>query len=122
MLGTAILFGLAVGLGLVLLIIPGIIIALMWWPTYFLVADKKAGVIESFSVAARITQNNWGTAILIVLLGMGINLLGLLAFCIGILFSMPLVWLLSAIAYLMMAGQIPLQPVYGQYVQPTPKW
>ncbi len=112
-------------LGLLLLIVPGIIVLLMWWPCYYLVVDRKAGIIESFSVAAKVTQGNWGTAILIWLLSAGIMILGCLALCIGILFAQPLISMLYAVAYFMMSGQIPVQPAYGQpgqYGQPAPKW
>ena len=38
-------------------------------------------------------------------------LIGCFALCIGILFAAPLVSLLWAVAYLMMAGQISTQPL-----------
>ena len=31
----------AIGIGFLLLIVPGILLLLMWWPYYFLIADKK---------------------------------------------------------------------------------
>jgi hypothetical protein len=93
------------------LIVPGIILILMFWPTYYLVVDQKAGIIESFSVAMRITQGNWGTAFVLALLSLGISLLGCAALCIGLLFAAPLVTMIWAVAYLMMSGQLPQQ--YG---------
>jgi hypothetical protein len=127
LLGFSILYGLAVTLGFVLLIVPGILLLLMWWPAYYLVLERKAGVIDSFSVVQTITKNNWGTAFVMALLSFGIMLLGLLALCIGVLFAAPLVSAMWATAYLMMSGQ--LSP-YGQQQlpsqfggQPTPgKW
>jgi len=124
-LGAGILFGIAFFFGILLLIVPGIILALMWWPYYYLVADKKAGVFESFSLASRVTQNNWGTACLLFLLSMGISILGCLACGIGILFAAPLVATMWGVAYLMMSGQIPALPASGQYKptpQPAPQW
>ncbi len=119
-LGGAILMGLAVGFGLLLLIVPGVILALMWWPTYYLLVEKKTGVFESFSVAAKISQGNWGNAFLLWLLSIGILLLGCLALCIGLLFAAPLVALLWGTAYLMMSGQLPIQPSYSKpsFTQP----
>lgn len=113
-----------------LLIIPGVILSLMFWPFYYLIVDRKAGIIESFSMAAIVTKNNWGTAFVLALLGFGINLLGCMALCIGIVFSAPLVGMMFAVAYLMMSGQLspygqlPGQPMPGQYApQPMPgKW
>ena len=124
--GGAILLWIGVFLGLILLIIPGIILWLMWWPSQYLILDKKARVIESFSLAAKITQGNWGTTLLLMLLSIGIFLLGCLALCIGTLFAAPLVALLWGNAYLMMSGQLSAQPSYGQYGQYgqplPPKW
>lgn len=121
-LGVSILIGLAVFFGMVLLIIPGIILALMLWPAYYLVVDQKTGVIESFSLANKVTQGNWGTAFLLWVLSVGIMILGILALCIGVIFAAPLVTMLWAVAYLMMSGQIPVQPAYAQHgAQPAPQ-
>ena len=130
MLGFNILYGLAIGLGFVLLIVPGIILLLMWWPAYYLVLERKAGVIESFSVVTTVTQNNWGTAFVMALLSFGIMVLGCLALCIGVLFAAPLVSVMWATAYLMMSGQLSPygqlagQAMPGQFAaQPMPgKW
>ena len=127
MLGFNILYGLAVGLGMLLLIVPGIILLLMWWPAYYLVLERKAGVFESFSMATVVTQNNWGTAFVMALLSIGIMLLGCLALCIGVLFAAPLIGVMWTTAYLMMSGQLMpygQQPTPGQFAgQPAPgKW
>ena len=130
-LGAYILYFIASFFAILLLVVPFFILILMCWPYYFLLIDKKTGIIESFSVATTITKNNWGTAILLALLSVGIFILGVLALCIGTLFAAPLINLLWAVAYLMMSGQIPLQPSFGppgqygqQYDQPAqpPKW
>jgi hypothetical protein len=117
-LGVSILFGLAVGLGMLLLIVPGIILALMLWPTYWLVLDGKAGVIESFSLASTITKNNWGTGFLLALLQMAIGIVGMLALCIGIIFAAPLAMMLWPVAYLMMSGQLSTYPQQQQQLYP----
>lgn len=114
-LGVSILLGLAIGVGTLLCIVPGIIFALMWWPAYYLVVDNKVPVMESFTRASEITKGNWGTAFLLGLLAFGIGLLGLLALCVGLLFAAPLVIMLWVTAYLMMSGQIPVYPQQSQF-------
>lgn len=104
--GVSILFGLAATLGFVLLIIPGIIVVLFYWPCYSLVVDRKVPVMSSFSMARVITKGNELTTFLMGLLFMGIILLGLLAFCIGIIFAQSLAMLLFACGYLVMSGQL----------------
>ena len=105
-LAVSILFGLAASVGFVMCIVPGIILVLMWWPAYYVSVDAKADVIESFSVAKTITENNWGTTILLWLVSGGISILGVLALCVGIIFAAPLISMLWATAYLMMSGQL----------------
>jgi len=66
--------------------------------------------MESFGLAHEITTNNWGTTFLLWIVSVGISLLGLLACCVGIVAAAPLAALLFSVAYLMMSGQIPLNP------------
>jgi uncharacterized membrane protein len=116
--GVFVLAMIALFVGFALCIIPGIILLLMFWPCYYLVVDNKAGVTDSFSVASTITQGNKGTTFVLWLASIGIMLVGLLAFCIGIIFAAPLVSVMWGAAYLMMSGQLspqPAQPTYGAY-------
>ena len=105
-LGVSILLGLALSAGFLLCIVPGIFLALMWWPVYYLSVDAKADVLQTFSVAKTITDNNYGTVIVLWLISLGILILGVLALCIGIIFAAPLVSMMWATAYLMMSGQL----------------
>src|SRR4029453_2532598 len=114
-LGVSILLGLAIGVGMLLCIVPGILLALMWWPAYYLVVDDKSPVMESFGKASEITKGNWGTAFLLGLLGFVIMLVGFLALCIGVIFAAPLCMTLWPVAYLMMSGQLPVYPQQPQY-------
>jgi hypothetical protein len=121
-LGISIILGIAIGLGMLLLIIPGIIVALYFWPAYYLVVDDKSPVSDSLGTAAKITEGNRLTTFLLALLGLGINILGLLACGIGLLFSVPLVAMLMATAYLMMSNQIPAHPQYSGAPAPQPMY
>lgn len=111
-LGTNLLFSLASGIGFVLCIIPGIIVLLLWWPCVFLVIDRKANVMESFTLAREVTANNMGTIIVVWLAGIGISLVGVAACCVGIVAAAPLVAVMYGVSYLMMAGQIPANAQY----------
>jgi uncharacterized membrane protein len=113
------LFIVAIGVGFLLLIVPGILLALMLWPALYLAAEGRTGIGESFSVAATISKGNWGTGFLLALLGFVIMLVGVLALCVGVLFAAPLVSMLWVTAYLMMSGQIPAYT--QQYAQPQYK-
>jgi hypothetical protein len=104
-------FGIALTIGILLFIVPGVILALMFWPYYYLLVDEKAGLVDSFSLGAKVSQGNWGTAFVLWLLSVCIGFVGCAACLIGILFAAPLISMIFAVAYLMMAGQIPVQ--YG---------
>jgi hypothetical protein len=104
--GFSILYGLGLIVGFLLLIIPGIILILMWWPARMLLIDDQAGVMDSFGVARQITKGNWGTTFILGLASFGITILGFLALCIGIIFAIPFVGVIWASGYLMMSGQI----------------
>ena len=115
-LGGSILAGLAVTLGVLLCVVPGIILCLYYWPFYFLIVDDRAPVLDSFRIAGNITEHNRTTTFLIWLLSVGIGALGCLALCIGIIFAAPLVSLLWAVAYLMMSGQLATEPGVSKYM------
>lgn len=56
--GASILFGLIVGFGLVLLIIPGVFLLLMLSQYYLLIVDRDAGVIESLERSSQLTRGS----------------------------------------------------------------
>ncbi len=103
-LGASLLAGLAVWVGLMACVVPGLLLILLFWPFYWLVVDQKTGVFESFGVAFSIAKVNAGTSIILMLVSLGIMLLGFIALGIGLLFAAPLVGMITGTAYLMMAG------------------
>lgn len=105
-LGWYILFTIAVAFGCLALIVPGILLALMWWPGNFLIIDDQCGALEAFGKAREITNGNKGTVFTLWLAAFGILLLGFLALCVGVLVATPFISLIFATAYAMMAGQI----------------
>lgn len=104
--GISFLLGILWLLGFLLLIVPGVILMLMFWPAYYLVIDRRTPVFASFDVARSITSGNKGTMIVIWLACMGFMILGALACCVGLLFAAPLVATTFTVAYLMMSDQI----------------
>mgnify|MGYP003678161105 CR=1 FL=1 len=109
-LGASLLAGLAMTVGFAACILPGLLLGLFFWPFYWLVVDQKTGVMDSFKVALAIAKVNVGTTVLIWLASMAIILLGLIALVVGLLFAIPLVSLVFATAYLMMAGLLSPRP------------
>lgn len=97
--GVKILTALAVLLGLVLLIVPGIIAALALMFATYLVIDRKLGVIEALKESARLTKGNRWNLLILMLALVGINILGALALLVGLLVSVPVSLLAIAHAY-----------------------
>jgi hypothetical protein len=65
----------------------------------YLIFDRHAGVLESLRGSWHLTRGRLETVVLIYLAHITINLAGLLAFCVGLLFTLPLTDLLLATTY-----------------------
>lgn len=96
---SSVLFGLAVGLGLILLVIPGIIFALklQFYP-YFLI-DKNAGPFEALKRSWNLTRDIKLNLFLFWLCITGINILGILAFFVGLFWSIPTTQIATSYLY-----------------------
>jgi len=97
--GFSFLIAIPVILSLCLILLP-------LWSAYYLIVDRREGVIDSFSRAWEIGVPNMGPSFVLFLASIGISLLGCMMLCIGTLFTGPYVSLLYATAYLMMVGEI----------------
>ena len=104
-LGGGILYGLMVLLGFIALIVPGIYLALRYWPYLHFIVDTNCGIGEAFSKAGEATKNNMGEGFILGLIGIGLMILGFLMFCVGVLATAPLVSLSWTVGYFMITGQ-----------------
>jgi uncharacterized membrane protein len=102
---ATIIVGIVVALGIVLLIVPGIIFALMFAFTPFIVVDRQLGPIDAMKESKRITYGHKWQLLGLGLLSALIMLLGVLAAGIGIVVSLPVVSLAGAHAYRVLAGE-----------------
>lgn len=89
----------AMMVGLLLLIVPGIIIAIGLWPALFLVMDDSLGVMDTLRRAWDMTRGyRWQLFVLGLVLTF-VALAGLLAFGVGILFTGAFAMFVGAAAY-----------------------
>lgn len=96
---AGILVGLAVVGGLILLIIPGIYIAVrLMFFTYYIV-DKDAGIVDSMKMSWNLTRGGVINLFLLSLLFIFINFIGALLLGIGLAVTMPLTFLATAVLY-----------------------
>jgi uncharacterized membrane protein len=109
--GASILLVLAVAVGLILLIVPGVIFMLMFMFTTFIVIERELGPVEAMKESKRITTGHkWqllGFTLMLVL----INLLGLAALIVGLFVSIPVSSIAFAHAYRMLSGKAGTRPV-----------
>ena len=112
-LGASTLFGLMIMAGTFLCIVPGIILALMFWPFYFLIVDRNVGVFDAFGLARDFTAGNKATVLLIWLVSLLLFIASLIPCGLGLLVSIPYFALMYPVIYLTMTGQPTAGPMHG---------
>jgi len=95
----AILYGLIVLGGLILLIVPGIIWGIKYQYFGFLIIDRNMGPVEALKRSGEITKGYKGDLFLLGLLFFGISLLGFLVCCVGIFAAIPTIMVAHAFVY-----------------------
>ncbi len=96
---ASILYGLMVGIGTILLIVPGIIVAVIFYMYQYSIVDRGLGPIEALKRSAELTRGVRWDLFLFMLLLAGINILGALALGVGLLVTTPTTMVALAHAY-----------------------
>lgn len=104
-LGASIIASVALLVGFVLLIVPGVILALMFWPFYWLIIDRNVGVFDSFQLARRVTDGNKATVFLLAIVMFALTLVSAIPCGLGLLVTIPFVNVMWPVVYLAMTGQ-----------------
>jgi len=98
-LAASLLLGLAIVIGFLLLIVPGVIFTLMFMFATFIVVDRELGPIEAMKESKRLAHGHkWALLGFVLMLAL-INLLGVLALGVGLLVSIPVSSLAFVHAY-----------------------
>lgn len=117
---ASILYGLTVFLGLLLLIVPGLIWAIKFqFFNYFLV-DRNLGAVEALQASSKVTTGHKWHIFLFNLAAIGLNLLGALAFGIGLLITLPMTLFASVGVYRWLTSRAQGEPVVAD-PQPAEK-
>lgn len=85
--------------GFVLLIVPGIIAALAFMFTPYLIIEKGLAPFEAMKQSARITKGHRGKLFLLTSAVVFLNILGVIALFVGLLVTVPLSMLAAAHIY-----------------------
>jgi hypothetical protein len=103
---ASILVTLGVLIGFILLIVPGIILLIMWhFFGYVIVDNPETGAIDAMRRSAEITKGHRWALFGLGLLLIGINFLGLLACCVGVIFTEGITAMTVAYAYKTLSGE-----------------
>jgi predicted RNA-binding Zn-ribbon protein involved in translation (DUF1610 family)/uncharacterized membrane protein len=98
-------FAFMVGLGMLAFVVPGIILALRYWPYLYVIVDEDPPGWQCFHRAAELTQGNWGAILLIGVAGMFVNVVAQVVCGVLQLFTQPFNTMLFVTSYLKMSGQ-----------------
>ena len=89
-LGQSVLYAIIVFVGIILLIVPGIIFAIMFSFASFIIVDTNTKIVDSLKESANITKGSRGKLFWFFVIIALINLLGYIALGVGILVSVPI--------------------------------
>jgi uncharacterized membrane protein len=106
---ASLLFSLMLGIGLVLLIIPGIIVALVFGLFGWAVVDKALDPIEALRHSSRITSGHRWQLLGFLLLAILLNIGGVLLLIVGVLVTSAVTLIAAGHIYRQLDGS--LQPV-----------
>jgi uncharacterized membrane protein len=92
-------YSLIVGIGLVLLIIPGLIWTMQFYLASYLVVDRGTGAIAALKGSSAITHGvKWDLGVFASVL-LGVNIIGILCLGIGLMITLPMTMLASVFVY-----------------------
>lgn len=99
LIGATLLFSIAVGIGFLLLLVPGIYLVLRYGYFFHAIIDKDLGVFDSFKYSSELTRGSRLNIFVLGLLAVLIALAGMLALLVGLLWAIPVTYLAYTIAY-----------------------
>ena len=109
LLGVAIVASIAISLGLVALIVPGVLLAVMWWTVIPVMVVEQPGVFAALGRSAELTKGHrWSILGLLVLIAIIVFALAFVIQVAGALIGSPevpqyLQWLISAVSSILFA-------------------
>lgn len=102
--------------GLILIIVPGIIVALALLFVNFIVIEREISAADALRESARITKGYRWQLFGLLLAVVGINILGLLCLGVGLLVSIPVSTLAIVHAYRSLSGEEKTMPGAGEAI------
>ena len=94
-----VLYTLLAVVGFLLVIVPGIYLAIKYQYVQYLIVDKNMDVIEAFKESGKMTNGHKWNLLLLLLLFLMITILGVMALGVGLLVAAPIVMIAQAYVY-----------------------
>lgn len=98
---------LLIGVGLLLLILPGIYLAICYAFTLPLIIDRKMNFWEAMELSRKTVHAQWFAALALVLISGVVMIAGLVLCCVGALGTMPLGYLILMQGYRQLFAAVP---------------
>jgi len=97
--GAAVIAAIAVLMGLILFVVPGIIFLIRLWFVGFVIVDEEVGPLDAIQRSWDITRGYTLDLFLLFILLCGLNLLGAMCLGVGLLATLPISGLALAFVY-----------------------
>ncbi|WP_010583915.1 bL32 family ribosomal protein [Schlesneria paludicola] len=88
--------------------IPSLIVQAIFLPYGYILVGENRSSLDCLSRSKELTDGNWGSLLLLVILSIACYYVGMIACYIGLVLTVPLVDLFSAVAYERMLQQTPM--------------
>jgi uncharacterized membrane protein len=97
--GASLIIAVAVFMGLILLVVPGIIMLLRLWFVGYVLVDERTGPIDAIQRSWDITRGHTMDLLVFFIVLVGVNILGALCLVVGLLITIPISGLALAHIY-----------------------
>lgn len=109
----------AVVMGLILLIVPGVIMLLRLWLVGFVLVDEKTGPIDAIQRSWDITRGHTMDLLVLFIALVGLNILGCVCLVVGLLITLPISGLALAYVYRELKPKAVISPPAASSVAPA---
>lgn len=96
---AGIIYAIVVFAGIILLVVPGIILAIKLSQFKFFIVDKDMGIIDSFKLSWEVTKDAKLDLFLYGLALVGLSILAIIPLFLGFIVLVPVTWLAQAFIY-----------------------
>jgi uncharacterized membrane protein len=101
---AALLIGIFTGIGTILCIIPGLVVAAMYKFTYLFIVDKRMDFWPAMQASHAVVKNDYFGFTMFLLLAFVVNMLGFLCCIVGMLVTIPATIAAITVAYKEIVG------------------